>query len=126
MLPFDLNNIIIAFAGIRIPTKTIEAMDAISMEWWNLITFHMKVLWSGLGWSPTNCNKLIMVKSQSGKSLESCRYSAVTGLTPTLKERIEIERSEKGLHPIWPGDRHYPTSRVRFDPKIHVNDRYFR
>ena len=81
MLPFDLNNIIIAFAGIRIPTKTLEAMDLTSMEWWNLITFHMKVLWSGLGWSPTNCNKLIMIKSQSGKSLESCRYSAVTGLT---------------------------------------------
>ena len=43
----------------------------------------------------------------------------------TMKKAIKAARSGKFV-PVWPGDRHYPTSRVGFYPKYHINDRYFR
>ena len=120
----DITNVIFELAGYRVPVDVFERLDISTLCRNELLAFHMKVVWHGWWWTPSHCNRLIITKKR-GK-VEACRYSAVTGLTPTLKEQVTAEREAKGLYPIWPGRRQYPTSRVRFDPARHVNDRYFR
>ena len=129
MLPLDLNKLILEFHGCKIPAKTIERLDGRIMNRWYLVNYHIKTVWNGWGWSRTNCNRFLMGcivnPATNKKEVDYCRYLSVTGLTPTRKRAIEAVRQGKFV-PIWPGDRHYPTSRVGFLPKFHINDRYFR
>ena len=123
-LPKDLTRIVWQYMGSQIPLATFEKLSSATLERNALINFHMQVLWGAWGWSPTHCNRLIMTHGKG--YTQACRYSAVTGLTPTSKAALVKYRESKGFVPVWPGDRQYPTSRLRFNPAVHTNDRYFR
>ena len=129
MLPLELNRLILRFHGTKIPIETLERMDGNALFHWDSVNHTIKRAWGPWGWSRTNCNRLIIAQRFNpvrGKhQLAFCRYLACTGLTPTMKKAIKEARSGKFV-PVWPGDRHYPTSRVGFYPKYHINDRYFR
>ncbi len=124
----DLSKIILGYAGCHIPLKTLHRMDGKALFHWNYCRRHIESAWMGRGWTPSNCNQLIMgCFTHNGKKyLDQLLYTALTGLTPTRKKHIDTNRTARGLHPIYPGSRQYPTSRVRFWPKYHTNDRYFR
>ena len=81
----------------------------------------MKATWVK-PWSPTNCNYCLWYGTKRGLRLE---YSPLTFLTPSSKMLRDRLRKQAGLIPVWAGDKHHPTSRVRFDPS-YTNDRYFR
>lgn len=129
MLPLDLNKLILEFHGCKIPAETIERLDGRIMNRLYLLNYHIKQVWNGRGWSRTNCNRLSLTCDlnpvTNKKELQYCRYMSCTGLTPTRKRAI-VEARHGRFVPIWPGDRHYPTSRVGFSAKYHINDRYFR
>ena len=126
---FDLKKLILRFNGCKIPIETIERLDGKVMNHWYLVNYHMKAVWDGLCWTRTNCNRLVIGClwncETSKKEVMYCRYLSVTGMTPTRKRAVEAVRKNRFV-PIWPGDRHYPTSRVGFSAKYNINDRYFR
>ena len=124
----DISKIILDYAGCRIPLKTLQRVDSKALFTWNYCRRHVEAAWMGRGWTPSNCNRLVMASfnHQGKRYLDQLQYTALTGLTPTRKKYVRAHREAKGFHPIYPGERQYPTSRVRFWPKYHTNDRYFR
>ncbi len=106
-----------------------ERLDGRVMNHWYLLNYHMKTVWDEWCWSRTNCNCIVMGciinPVTRRKELAYCRYLSVTGMTPTRKRAINALRMGRFV-PIYPGDRHYPTSRVGFSAKFNINDRYFR
>ena len=85
----------------------------------------LKLAFGPYGWSPSLCNYLRWYDRLPDEDL-FLEYSAVTEMTPTRKQLLTEYKNSNGFHPIYSGNRHYPTSRVRFDPTFHTNDRYFR
>ena len=124
----DLKKMILSFAGIRIPLKTLDRVDSEALANWNYCRRHMQSAWRGRGWTPSLCNQLqfAFFTHKGRRYTDQLLYTAVTGMTPTRKRMIEAYRESAGFVPVYPGGRHYPTSRVRFWPKDHTNDRYFR
>ena len=128
LLPTDLERIILRYAAIYYP---FYHMRKLTQHTCNMHHISMRELHRQFGpyaWSPTYCNVLNWSWINPGreKKRRLLGYSAVTHMTPRRKEMIETFRRELGYVAIYPGDLQYPTSRVRFDPQFHTNDRYFR
>ena len=116
----DLNRLILRFAGIKFPqtilrlkTGVCDNIGSLNDEFQR--SFHQM-------WTPSYCNVLIWVPD---RAYFVWYYDVVTKLSPTTKRYVVACRKKQGFVPIFPGNRHYPTSRVRFHPRF-VNDRYFR
>ena len=125
MLPTDLERLILRFAAAYYPWMHMRRLDQRVLSRHHRLVRHVEDSFGPYAWSPTFCNVLNWTWINPTRNL-LLDYSAVTHMTPTRKMRIDEFRREVGYAPIFPGDLHYPTSRVRFDPKFHTNDRYFR
>ena len=121
-LPDDLEKLIFKYAGNHTPFQVIRRVDgqALDKHFHMLCEMRRQFLQK---WTPSYCNVLKWVSTIDDAFL--WYYDVVTNLNPTVKRYVEQSREEQGFVPIFPGDRQYPTSRVRFDPS-YTNDRYFR
>ena len=115
----DLERMVLSFAGVYYPVDTLSRLSLSTLRNQNNLIRDMRQSWIQM-WTPTFCNVL------RWERCNQWRYRAITLLTPTIKDILQFTRHSNGLHPIFPGDRHYPTSRVRFHPQLNTNDRYFR
>ena len=123
MLPEVLERLIFKFGGVHYPMKTIARLDSGVMEKWfrNNCAFYRSFLQK---WTPSYCNVLKWTTIEHNEPY-LWHYDVLTHLCPKTKRRVEECRNNEGLVPIYPGDRQFPTSRVRYDP-TYLNDRYFR
>ena len=124
MLPEVLEQLIFKFGGVHYPMQTITRLDSGVLEKWfrNNCAFYRSFIQK---WTPSYCNVLKWTPTIEHEQRYIWHYDVLTHLCPTTKERVEDQRREVGLVPIYPGDRQFPTSRVRYDPS-YLNDRYFR
>jgi hypothetical protein len=124
MLPEVLEQLIFKFGGVHYPMTTIARLDSGVMDKWfqNNCAFYRSFIQK---WTPSYCNVLKWTPTIEHEQRYMWHYDVLTHLCPTTKERVENTRRDEGLVPIYPGDRQFPTSRVRYDPS-YVNDRYFR
>ena len=125
MLPTDLERLILRYAAVYYPWKQIHALRNRTIQHQRWVLKDLRRAFGAYMWSPTHCNVLHWAWLNPKKQL-ILGYTALTCMTPTRKEIVHEFREEEGYVPIFPGDRHYPTCRVRFDPKFNTNDRYFR
>ena len=118
----DLEQLILKFAGCHYPMESIEVDEDSSQLFWRLNDeFKGSFLQK---WTPTHCNVLRWIYCRDGGFL--WHYDKFTKLNPNLIWIVSRERERLGYVPIFPGNRQCPNSRIRFNPIIHVNDRYFR
>ena len=124
MLPEDLERLIFKFGGVFYPMKTIARLDRGVMERWfqNNCAFYRSFLQK---WTPSYCNVLRWTPTIEHMHPYLWHYDVLTHLDPRSKRRVADCRNNEGLVPIYPGNRQFPTSRVRYDPS-YENDRYFR
>ena len=124
MLPEVLERLIFKFGGVHYPMKTLARLDSGVMEKWfrNNCAFYRSFIQK---WTPSYCNVLKWTPTIEHKQPYLWHYDVLTHLCPKSKRRVEECRTQEGLVPIYPGDRQFPTSRVRYDP-TYENDRYFR
>ena len=122
MFPDDLVRLVLAFAGNHIPLSVYRTLGTGVMGRVSKLheQFHFCFKQE---WTPSQCNVLKWIPMGNYGYL--WMYDVITNLTPQLKRRATNTRNAFGLVPIYPGNRQYPTSRVRFDPS-YINDRYFR
>ena len=125
MLPTDLERLILRYAAVYYPWKQIHTLQNSVIKHQRWVVRDLRRAFGPYAWSPTFCNVLNWAWLNPRRQM-ILSYAALTHMTPTRKEIVEEFRREAGFAPIYPGDRHYPTCRVRFDPKFHTNDRYFR
>ena len=120
-LPDDLEKLIFKYAGNHTPFQVIRCDSGVLENHFRVqCEMGRKFLQK---WTPSYCNVLKWVSTIDDAFL--WYYDVVTNLNPTVKRYVEQSREDQGFVPIFPGDRQYPTSRVRFDPS-YINDRYFR
>ena len=114
----DLERLILSYAGVFYPVSALSRLSLSALANHTKVLRSLRSAWIQI-WTPTFCNVLRWEKTH-------LKYRAVTQLTPRLKNWLAFTRSRYGFYPIYPGDRQYPTSRVRFHPAYNTNDRYFR
>ena len=124
-LPTDVEQLIFRFAGTHYPWKYMRKLDAATLTSQHRLQRQVEDVFGPYAWSPTHCNVLHWSWFNPSRRL-LMGYSATTSMTPRRKDCVTAWRNDVGYAPIYPGDRQYPTSRVRFDPKHNINDRYFR
>ncbi len=125
MLPSDLERLIYKFGGVHYPMTTLARLDSGVCDRWfkNNCAFYRSFIQK---WTPSYCNVLKWIPTVHGEGeAYMWHYDVLTHLNPRMKKRVEEMRKQVGLVPIFPGNRQYPTSRVRYDPTFE-NDRYFR
>ncbi len=128
LLPKDLERLVLQFGGVYYPMTTIARLDRGVCGRWaeNNNAFYQSFIQK---WTPSYCNvlKWIPVKGVGPGEGEAYfwHYDVLTHLNPRMKRTVDLCRGGLGFVPIFPGNRQYPTSRVRYDPTF-LNDRYFR
>ena len=125
LLPRDLENLILSYSNVFYPFKSMEVLDKSTIISHHNLMGKLKLAFGPYAWTPSLCNYLRWYPKTGIEGI-FLEYSATTSMTPTTKMEMTAYKNSRGFHPIYPGDRYYPTSRVRFDPTFHTNDRYFR
>ncbi len=125
-LPKVLETLIYGFGNVHFPFESMKSLDPITIRNHHQTLVELKQAWGPFAWSPSLCNLLIWFPLTRARPFLELAYSATTRMTPSKKRYVERYRNRLGLVPIFPGSKQYPTSRCRFYPEHHTNDRYFR
>ena len=126
LIPKDLTNLIYSFADLHYPFRYMKLLDNSTLKNHNRIQIELRQAFGPYAWSPTLCNFLVWFPQIPSRPFLELAYSATTRMTPSKKRFVTRYRDRVGYVGIYPGGKQYPTSRCRFIPAFHTNDRYFR